>query len=449
MKSYYRIAGTVKFPEGLAAGEGREFNEIALARNGMGLPVLRGTSIAGAIRTALLENGLKKEDVEHWFGKALEGNSEQGVSSKIRICDVVLKSKASEFRTHNMIDRNCGSVIDKGLFSIESLSPGTEGFFILYLEPETLDSPEKILRALKHVFGGELLLGGNKNRGIGRMDASSVKCLKVDVETAEGFAAWQNLRYRDRMEDYSSQGEPFPEEDIRYKLNLDLTLKIPQGEDIVVGYGTTLSGLQGSPQYVYKSDGKKYWRIPGGTFRGVFRSWMTRLAKNEGCELRYQKKDLKADLVGWGGVESGEERKEIQENPECLNDPILDLFGSLYKCGRIHFSDAYSVESVKSEDVQKRTHVAIDAFSGGTNPGMLFTNEVLTAGTFKMKVSVTPSHSGSAESWKRELNWLKKTLYALHLGIISIGSSKGSGLLEIENWDEVKEKLDEKMGGVN
>lgn len=448
MKFYYRIAGTVKFPEGLAVGEGREFNEIALARNGMGEPVLRGTSLAGAIRTALLENGLKKEDVEHWFGKALEGNSKQSVSSKIRICDVVLKSKASEFRTHNMIDRNRGAVVDKGLFSIETLSPGTDGFFVLYLEPETSESPEKILLALKLVFAGELLLGGSKNRGIGRMDASNLKCLKLDVETAEGFAEWQNLRYRDRKGDCLSKGEPFADDDVLYKLNLDLTLKIPQGEDIVVGYGTTLSGLQGSPQYGYKSDGKKYWRIPGSTFRGVFRSWMTRLAKKDGCELRYQTKDFKADLVGWGGVESGENRKKIQEKPDLLNDPILDLFGSLYKRGRIHFSDAYSETPFAESDLQRRTHVAIDAFSGGTNSGMLFTNEVLVKGSFKMKISVTPSCSGNAKSWKRELNWLKNTLYALHLGIISIGSSKGSGLLEIENWDEVKEKLDKEMGEV-
>ena len=52
-----------------------------------------------------------------------------------------------------------------------------------------------------------------------------------------------------------------------------------------------------------------------------------------------------------------------------------------------------------------------------------------------MKISLLP-HSA------QELVWLKKTLLAIHLGVISVGSSKASGLLEIANWDNLKLQME-------
>ena len=82
------------------------------------------------------------------------------------------------------------------------------------------------------------------------------------------------------------------------------------------------------------------------------------MAVLENQNVLYQEKNPKADLIGWAGKE-GDERKKAQENPALLNDPILDLFGSLYKRGRIHFTDAYCDESDKINE-QKRAHVAVD-----------------------------------------------------------------------------------------
>ena len=68
--------------------------------------------------------------------------------------------------------------------------------------------------------------------------------------------------------------------------------------------------------------------------------------------------------------------------------------------------------------------------------GALFFSKVLVGNcAFEMNVSVVAPNA-------KELEWLKKTLLAIHLGIISIGSSKASGLLEIENWDELKNKIE-------
>lgn len=447
MNEFYRIFGKISFPEGLAVGEERDSNTVAIARNGKGEAVLRGTSLTGAIRNSLKENGVPCDVIEQWFGKALETDESESFGSLVRVSDVVLETGNSEVRVHNMIDRHSGAVADKALFSVQLLPPETAGCLLIYIQPPKGVDASFILRALSNALNGELLLGGNRNRGIGRMDASMLKVLKVNVDTAEGFAKWQDVRYNDRCGKFTDEGESLVGEDLKYKLNLSLDLRIPAGEDLVVGYGTTMEGEQSAPQKVCKADGKMYWRIPGSTFRGIFRAWMTRLAKKDGFELRYQKQDdNNPDLIGWGGINSLEERKNIQNNPALLNDPILDLFGSLYKRGRIHFSDAYSVAEAKTGNLQQRKHVAIDAFSGGFVNGALFTNSVLVGNVcFKLNVSLIASQN--LETWKREVLWLKKTLNALNLGIISVGSSKGSGLLEIANWEEVEKKLNKEIEG--
>ena len=42
----------LKFPAGIAPGEGGDYNALTIARNGAGKPVLRGTARAGALQRA-------------------------------------------------------------------------------------------------------------------------------------------------------------------------------------------------------------------------------------------------------------------------------------------------------------------------------------------------------------------------------------------------------------
>ena len=407
MGKYYRISGVVKFPEGLAAGESRGANAIEIARDGEGLPVLRGTSIAGALRSSLREAGVPEKSISFWFGDKLEGKNDFK-ASQIVVADVILDAgkQTPETRMHNQVNRKTGSVADTALFGVEMLPPQTSGRLLIYVIPRDEQPAENILRALEGVFATTLLLGGNRNRGIGRMDASDVKCYEFDCSTVEGFAKWQDIRYADRsgLKPDLSGCAPvsFGAESTQFVKNYKVMFKIPRGEDISVGYGKNLDGDTCAPQYVYDASGAKKWRIPGSTFRGVIRSWMIRLAVKDGA---------------------GEE-------------PILDLFGTLEKRGRIHFADAYCLADPKKNGEQRRDHVAIDRFSGGSVQGAKFSSKVLVGNcAFEMDVSVVAPKAN-------ELEWLKITLLAIHLGVISIGSSKASGLLEIENWNELKNKIE-------
>jgi hypothetical protein len=275
-----------------------------------------------------------KKSIDFWFGDKLEGKNDFK-ASQIVVADVILDAgkQTPETRMHNQVNRKTGSVADTALFGVEMLPPQTSGRLLIYVIPRDEQPVENILRALEGVFATTLLLGGNRNRGIGRMDASDVKCYEFDCSTVEGFAKWQDIRYADRsgLKPDLSGCAPvsFGAESTQFVKNYKVMFRIPRGEDISVGYGKNLDGDTCAPQYVYDASGAKKWRIPGSTFRGVIRSWMIRLAVKDGA---------------------GEE-------------PILDLFGTLEKRGRIHFADAYCLADPKENGEQRRDHVAIDRFS--------------------------------------------------------------------------------------
>ena len=72
--------------------------------------------------------------------------------------------------------------------------------------------------------------------------------------------------------------------------------------------------------------------------------------------------------------------------------------------------------------------MAVDRISGGAHDGALFQNQVLTGSDlrFSFRVAITRPK-------REEVEWLAITLKALHLGILLVGSSKGSGRLEIKS----------------
>ena len=118
--------------------------------------------------------------------------------------------------------------------------------------------------------------------------------------------------------------------------------------------------------------------------------------------------------------------------PPKIDCPIANLFGSLFLAGRIHFSDALSIkDTAKSYIEQSRMHVAVDRITGGAADSMLFDNTVLvgpdskTTPIFEVTIRVTqPTES--------EVRWLRKTIVALDLGLLRLGSSKSSGRIELQ-----------------
>ena len=79
---------------------------------------------------------------------------------------------------------------------------------------------------------------------------------------------------------------------------------------------------------------------------------------------------------------------------------------------------------------QLRKHVAVDRITGGAAESMLFENTVLTAypNGNSLRFDVTMRIQDPTAD---EARWLAKTLKALDLGILRVGSSKSSGRLAL------------------
>jgi len=437
MSNYvYRILATLEFPEGIMPGEGSESNELTVARNGQGQPILRGTALAGALRSRFPEDASKT-----WFGEPSNGQ-EPGHGSRVRVVDSILdvgKSSISP-RTHHMRNRHTGVVVDGGLFSMEHLPPGTTGSLLLYVDMRDMPKSDcdEFIERLRTILGTELTLGGNRNRGVGRTHCQNGQLTldRYDLSQSSDYAAWMDARYADRQGQPAMSGQTLEVLTNSNSLTVMFTLGTPRGEDFLIADGNDMV-----PQETTSVTGNEYWRIPGSSLRGLLRSWMTRLAVREGETIRDSHEqwdeqfdhddaeEYKPHLVGWAFITDSKVKKNISKHPEALNDPILDLFGSMYKRGRIHIADALSSRPMdRNQDRQERAHVAIDRFSGGANEGALFSNYVLIAHDLTFSVAITLEAPE-----EKEVQWLVKTLRALHLGILSVGSSKSGGHLEIRS----------------
>lgn len=448
----HRLALSLVFPAGVAPGAGKEAgNRLALARNGRGEAVLRGSAVAGALRHAWQATSRRRSeaDVQRWFGHAAEGETGVDRPSPLRVCDMRLETGHARelLRHHNATDRHTGAVRPEGLFTLEALPPGTTGHALLDLHLDATEDDEAALTFLRELVGllaAGVVLGGHAARGLGHVRlVGPARHRRFDLGTLDGLAAWLDESWRQRDlggEQDAVDGMPFEGTPPEQVLVVDFTLAVPRGQDLCIGEGTGCDH-EIEPQRVHCADGTLRWRLPGSSLRGVMRTWVTRLAARDGRSVadsaqRYLDRGRPAtgDELGWGFDDERTRLKKLDalaQTPESLDTlvpcPLMRLFGSLYSASRIHVADALSraARDVRSgRDVQTRRHVAVDRITGGASEGFLFDHQALLEGVFDVRLTV---QAPSAD----EARWLAQTLRAIDYGLIRLGSSKSAGRLAL------------------
>lgn len=469
MNKCYALYLPLIFPEGLSVGAGSDYNVLKLALDGKSRPIFRGTSMAGVLRHAYED--IDNQNVELFFGMG-EGDESYSrqpsdeKASRIEIPDCVLEFPGtktnSNTRTHHLRNRHTGTVLDKGLFSIQACLPGTTSGCVIWLNPCdcTTEAAEDFLQTLVGMFdkvGGGLIVGGNSARGVGRaILKEDAKFQSFDLSDPQQYGRYLHARrelagaessdaisaiIKSDKDNWQTMKGKASRTD---RLTIQLTLTIPRGQDILIADGQgSAAGME--PQRIQGADGKLYWRLPGSTLRGLFRSNITRLAARAGktvadaAELYPQRSQITCQKdqaytganLAWAFVEQ-QKRKDNKVESVC---PIINLFGSAFKRGRIHFSDSFCLcepadeynEKSDSQVEQFRMHLKIDPISGGNADGALFDNTVLTSAKqpkFDVVIQVdNPS--------KEECVWIVSTLRAINVGVLRIGSSKGSGRMAL------------------
>lgn len=475
-KIIYALYLPLVFPEGLAPGNGSDSNRLLIARNGASQPVLRGTALAGVLRHtwhAILKKSQETKAAEafekSFFGASCEEETEAELTtaSRLNVPDSILFSHqaSAKDRTHHQRNRHTGTVLQNALFSLEACPPLTETNLLLWLEGKnTEEEKAKDLAFLKQTASfflpesGGLLLGGSSARGIGRVllksgrgpawkafDLSSPEAcgeyldfrqvMNPDSETLDAIcASWETCEC---IGAGNSENLPFSN-----RLTVSFTLKIPRGQDILVSDGDM------KPQRICDAKGKMCWRLPGSTFRGLFRRWVTRLAARAGemvadshqnyvNSMKDSSISYSGDSLAWAFMKDLAQKNSAAAVKNIQKEyPVEDLFGTAFKHGRIHFTDAFTPckepqdgtkETFFSEEEQVRTHVKIDPITGGVFGGALFENTVLTSAKnpqFTVTLFVE-------EPKEQEVRWLSSTLKALDFGLLRVGTSKAAGRLAL------------------
>lgn len=456
------------FPVGLAPGEGSDYNTLTIAKNGAGKPLLRGTSLAGALRHAwrghLANSNCPAKEVDTrekaFFGSAQGDDGPLGgesrVDSPLQVGDSLLEVGSGPLvRTHHLRNRHTGVVADGGLFSLEACPPGTTTIAALWLRDDDDDSHAAVdfLQTIVAIFERGLMLGGKVARGIGLGRLNGASRYRVyELGQLDSYAQWldDHRAWRDSGTVPAGQELP-PAPTLKSSwLEVQFCLGIPRGQDLLIGDGQGLDH-EAEPQRVCALDGKEYWRLPGASLRGIFRSWVARLAARETHpvadraerqrqvwrgELLPLHEQITGDNLGWCYLPP-EQRTHKTARSKC---PVASLFGSLFAAGRIHISDSYAPCSVRPTDGgtdgdgfpegQLRMHVAVDRLTGGAAESLLFDNTVLIAYAdgssprFEVTLHVQ-------DPTLDEARWLAQTLRALDLGILRVGTSKSSGRLSL------------------
>jgi CRISPR/Cas system CSM-associated protein Csm3 (group 7 of RAMP superfamily) len=475
----HRLTIPLVFPAGLAPGAGKDGgNLLALATDGAGKPVLRGTAIAGVLRHAWARakdydaSALgQHNEVARWFGYALgddaspEGNH-NSLPSPLRVADAPLfqGASAAERRQHNSIDRHSGSVREGGLFTLEALPPQTKATVVLHLHLHDETGAEDFLKEILGLVKSGLTFGGHGARGVGlaRLDGEArhrrfeLRDINDCAAALDESWAWRNERPDAFTGDAGFKADP----EVK-SLHVTVNLAVPRGQDICIGSGMGVE-FPIEPQKVTAADGKSYWRLPGSSLRGCFRAWFARLAARAALQGKCKPPtDSLERLQSSGEVPSGDEvgrlfhdRKTFKVNVARLQDkntelkdvvtcPVASLFGSLYNAGRLHIADALSAEPVQAKDRQHRKHVAVDRITGGASEGGLFDHAALLTGPrFTVEIVIH-------EPTELEAEWLADTLRAIDTGLIRIGCSKSAGRLALAETPKASGQHHKRFGDLN
>jgi CRISPR/Cas system CSM-associated protein Csm3 (group 7 of RAMP superfamily) len=424
---------------------------------------LRGTALAGVLRTAYtLWHG--DEAARRWFGDRYDENQLHHPSVlKVPTCRLQTSRNGSEHflaqRTHNLIDRHRGVVVEGGLFSLEACPPGTLAATRLWMK--TGEEPEDcrfFLTTLAKLFELGLTVGGSAARGIGLAELTKpCELREYNLSSIDDHAQWLQDRRNALCGACQSDGAALDQDQLDQlrppfaRVKIQVRWGIPRGQDILVADGTGMDH-DAEPKKAIGLDGEEYWHLPGSALRGPLRSWMARHSAvgaqepNGSSSLsessttiadrrqRYEQfiqergRAPRGNELGWL-YEAGKDRRRIPEAgpgsdaapPSCATG---DLFGSLFRKGRIHVADAFA----KCEDesrTQVRQHVAIDAVTGGTQEGLLFDGEHLLPGEPFLTTILVDRPNGE------QLQRLAAALVAVDQGLIRVGSSKASGRLSI------------------
>jgi CRISPR/Cas system CSM-associated protein Csm3 (group 7 of RAMP superfamily) len=151
-------------------------------REGDSVPVLSGTSLAGAVRAraqrianTLLPEGKAKALVNGMFGPRIEKSQDKPAGSRVVTYETEVQGNLDLVQSRVKIDRFTGGAYPQALFSEQPLLGGPDSEVQVHLELRQPRAAEigLLLLVLKDLWTGDLPLGGESSVGRGRLAGQS------------------------------------------------------------------------------------------------------------------------------------------------------------------------------------------------------------------------------------------------------------------------------------
>lgn len=380
-------SGGVTASEALAAPE----KVLPLHTDAFGDPHLPGTTVAGSLRSFCnSDDRLKPTDSRSdLFGNA-PGN-EVRTTSPIQVLGTrCVPSGEVEVRKRTAINPRRGAADTNKLYDVEQLPAGTTFTVYLRWDWEEADGRfDDFLRCLPHWHPQ---IGRGASSGSGQCAVTGVGHRVYDLGKADDLFAWLQVL---SVEDYpavtacTTDQQAQPIRDVQLEIVDGLHIGLPTDEPS----DTTTKGV---PNPIVRDHGIPV--VPGSSLRGVFRSRVTYICEVlevVTCDDRGCGDCVPCVLFGFAGVQGRAKRSKVA------------------------FRDA----RIEHHHVEERQHAAVDRFTGGAAPELLYTDEVVTTGRFQLHVDLL-----GPELEPHEQLLLDAVIADLDAGLVSIGARGTAGL---------------------
>jgi CRISPR/Cas system CSM-associated protein Csm3 (group 7 of RAMP superfamily) len=409
-------------------GEAKGFSDMQILRDPKdGVPLLPGTSLAGALRSYLadvLGGYCSKEqpEVAALFGAAR--GDDEGSQSPLIVFDSLgtLPSELNvEIRDGVAIDPATGTAEHHKKYDFEVLPAGTEFPVRVELIVGENDNEVRLVsllvKALNGLSNGEIALGMRRSRGLGAIKANNWKARRFDLSCRDGWMQWLTSDHEMPITETSGADSPVVavqnayrdlmiEEIADYKRKsvfIDALLHV-EGDILIRSAGFEPAGAD---VIHLRSAGKPV--LPGTSLAGAMRSQALKIAN-----LFKTKPDGKPDGKVWVdelfGPRINKDEDAKVENGK--NSP---------KASRLRISEG----TISEAEARRQIRIAIDRFTGGVVNGALFDEEVQSGGCVEVKIELRNPKKG-------EVGLLLLLIKDLLSGQIPVGGSVsvGRGILK-------------------
>ena len=414
-------------PLSVSSGEAEETDQ-DVQRDAAGCPFIPGTSVAGALRaySLIVVKGVDKEQL---FGTKEQNETqeneknkdkEQSFMSSLIIGDLYFE-KGNKIVTRDGVRLENKVAVDKNKFEMEVIDTGAKGFGSITAVIREGTSAESVKEYIKKLFAavnqGEIYLGANKNRGLGRVKITK---LVEKVFDRDNVDEWINFQYEDLQEKNDIDDiTHVVSEEIRESLFVKIKVPLQLSGGIMIRKYSTKSA---EVDFEHITSNQKAV-VPGSSWNGAIRDRIRDIWISAGLQVN------QIDQAIWemfGYVE-----EEIKEESKIKRSKARQ---SYVMVAESEFTEGKMLPTTRNK---------ISRFEAAAVNGALFTEEVFYEGKTVLELRVRKE--GNEEKYKWMVGILLLAIKDLSNGYLAVGgqTAVGKGIFERTGTIEISEATED------